>query len=81
MRKYKKYIEKTPVLFCKYLRNESSDLHEILCGGQYLVGLYFKFHQDSCINARARVVKARAHVLLRFEAKLFMYSIHLHMMC
>ena len=25
-----------PVLFCKYLRNESSDLHEILYGGQLL---------------------------------------------
>ena len=25
-----------PVLFCKYFRNKSSDLHEILCGGQLL---------------------------------------------
>ena len=25
----------------------------------YLVGLYFKFHSDVCINARARVVNAR----------------------
>ena len=24
------------ILFCKYLRNESSDLHEILYGGQLL---------------------------------------------
>ena len=23
-------------MFCKYLRNESLDLHEILCGGQSL---------------------------------------------
>ena len=38
--KYEKYVEnqrlKIPVLFCKYLRNKSSDLHEILCGGQLL---------------------------------------------
>ena len=25
-----------PVLFCKYLRNESSDLYEIFYGGQFL---------------------------------------------
>ena len=25
-----------PVLFCKYLRNESLDLHEILYGGELL---------------------------------------------
>ena len=24
------------IFFCKYLRNESSDLYEILCGGQFL---------------------------------------------
>ena len=24
------------VLFCKYLHNESLDIHEILCGGQLL---------------------------------------------
>ena len=29
-------IKQTPVLFCKYLRNESSDLHEILWGGHSL---------------------------------------------
>ena len=34
----------------------------------YLVGLYFKFHKDSCINARARVVNTRAHVLSRLRA-------------
>ena len=28
--------KQTPVLFGKYLRNESSDLHEILCGDQLL---------------------------------------------
>ena len=31
----------------------------------YLVSLSFKFHEDSCINARARVVNAGTHVLLR----------------
>ena len=33
---WKLRIKQTPVLFCKYLRNESLDLHEILCGGQIL---------------------------------------------
>ena len=40
LRIYEKYIEnkrlKIPVLFCKYLCNKSSDLYEILCGGQLL---------------------------------------------
>ena len=31
----------------------------------YLGSLSFKFHEDSCINARARDVNARAHVLSR----------------
>ena len=31
----------------------------------YLVSLSLKFHKDSCINARARAVNARAHVLSR----------------
>ena len=31
----------------------------------YLVSLNLKFHEDSCINARARVVNAGTHVLLR----------------
>ena len=45
------------VLFCKYLRNESSDLHEIfMVVNHYLVSLCFKFHEDLCINAR------RAHL-------------------
>ena len=39
--KYEKYIEnqqlKTPVLFCKYLRNESLDLHEIFCGDMFKI--------------------------------------------
>ena len=31
----------------------------------YLVSFYFKFHEYSCINAPARVVKVHAHDLLR----------------
>ena len=31
----------------------------------YLVSLSFKFHEDSAINARARVINAHAHVLSR----------------
>ena len=34
----------------------------------YLVSLSFKFHEDLCINARARVVNVRAHVLSRLRA-------------
>ena len=34
----------------------------------YLVIICIKFHSDSCINARARVVKARAHVLSQLHA-------------
>ena len=31
----------------------------------YLVSLSFEFHDDPCINARARVVNTRVHVLSR----------------
>ena len=34
----------------------------------YLVGLYFKFHEDLCIIVRAQVVNACAQVLLRLRA-------------
>ena len=34
----------------------------------YHVSLSFKFHEDPCINARAQIVNARAHVLLRVRA-------------
>ena len=34
----------------------------------YLVSLCFKFREDPCISARARVVNARAHVLSRVRA-------------
>ena len=48
------------ILFCKYLRNRNSDLHESLVGvNYYLVSLSFKFHDDLCINAHVRVVDAR----------------------
>ena len=47
------------ILFCKYLRNGSSDLYEILCGGQLLGSLSFKFHKDPCTSLRAQVVNAR----------------------
>ena len=40
----------------------------------YVVSLSFKFHADRCINGRARVVKARAHVLLRL--RMFMTRAH-----
>ena len=58
-----KVFEKS-ILFCKYLRDESSDRHEISHGGQ-LLSCELKFHKDPCTNARAQVVNARAHVLLR----------------
>ena len=50
----RKNFKQTPLLFCKYLRNQSSDLHEILCGSQLL-------SYDPCINARVRVENERTH--------------------
>ena len=51
-----------PVLFCKCLRNENSDLDKISCGGQLLSSeLKFKFHDDPCTNARAEVVNTRTY--------------------
>ena len=48
-----KVFEKS-ILFCKYLRNERSYLHEILYGDQYyLVNLSFKIHEDLYINVNA----------------------------
>ena len=54
---WKLRIKQTPVLFCKYLRNESLDLHEILCGGQILsCELKFQISWRSMHkNARARM--------------------------
>ena len=73
-----------PVLFCKYLRNESSDLYEILCGGQFL-SCELKFEISlrsthtcacpSCKRARARyIANARvynscAHIYARIFMK------------
>ena len=34
----------------------------------YLVNLSFKFHEDPCINARARVINVRARDLSRARA-------------
>ena len=52
------------ILFCKYLRNGSSDLYEILgLVNYYFVSLSLKFHEDPRVNARTWVVNARAHVL------------------
>ena len=61
----KSRIRQTTVLFCKYLANESSDLHEILCGGQLLsCELKFKIswryvhkcEHTSCKRACARFI-------------------------
>ena len=55
----KSRIRQTTVLFCKYLANESSDLHEILCGGQLLsCELKFKISWRSmfkCSHSRYNV--------------------------
>ena len=32
-------VFRKPILFCKYLRNGSSDLYEILCGGEIMLTL------------------------------------------
>ena len=67
-------IKQTSVLFCQYLRKESSELHEILCGCQILsCKLKFgisgrsvnKWECTSCKHACAQVVNMRAHVLSR----------------
>ena len=51
-----------PILFCKYLRNECSNLHEILCGCRLLFcKLSLKYPEDPCINVRARVVNAHIY--------------------
>ena len=62
---WKSRIKQTSVLFCKYLANESLDLHEILCGGQLLscelkfqISWRFvdKFACLSCNDACARFI-------------------------
>ena len=58
-----------PVLFCKYLRNKSLDLHEILYGGQLLsCELKFQISCRSVHKCANTSVKARAHVLSRERA-------------
>ena len=54
-------IKQTSVLFCQYLRNESSDLHEILCVSQ-LLSCKLKF-QISWISVQkwTRMSPKRAH--------------------
>ena len=57
-------IKQMPVLFCKYLRNESLDLHEILFDGQLLsCELIIKFHEDPSTNACIQIVNMRSHIL------------------
>ena len=61
--------KQTPVLFCKYLRMESSDLHEILCGGQLLTfELKFQIswrsvHKCECTSCKRAhfIVSARVY--------------------
>ena len=58
-----KVFEKS-TLFCKYLSNEKS-WNFFVVVDYYLVSLSLKFHEDSSINARARVVNVCMHVLSR----------------
>ena len=58
------------ILFCKYLRNGSSDLYLYVVVNYYLVSLSFKFHEDLDTNARARVVNARTRDKTRVRARL-----------
>ena len=53
------------ILFYKYLPNRSSDLYEILCGGQFLS---CEPELNLWINVCARVVNARGHVISRMSA-------------
>ena len=59
------------ILFCKYLRNGSSDLYEILCGGQFLsCKLKFQISWTSvCKCARTRW--KRAHSRYNVHARVF----------
>ena len=81
---WKLTIKQTPELFCKYLRNESSDLHEILYGGQILSWeLKFKISWRSICkcartswnsahlryNVRARVYNSCARICARIFVK------------
>ena len=55
------------ILVCKYLRNESSDLYEILCGGKYLsCELKFKMSWRSVRKCARMSCK---HVHSRFKVR------------
>ena len=54
------------ILFCKYLRNGSSDLYEILNLSSIRSNQPINnFQKYPCTNAHIPVVNARAHVLSR----------------
>ena len=76
-------------MFCKYLHNESSDLHEILCGKQLLsCGLTFqilwrfvhKCANTSCKRARVRfiaimrVYNSSARIYAQILMKFYTYA-------
>ena len=78
-----------PVLFCKYLRNESSDLHEILSGGQLLscehmckilLRIVHKHARKSCKrahtrqNARVRIYNWCTRIYVRILMKFETYA-------
>ena len=66
---WKLRIKQTPVLFCKYFRNECLDLHEFyVVVKYYLVSWNFKFREDPFINVPARVINVHTHVLLHVRA-------------
>ena len=67
-------IKQTSVLFCNYLHNESSDLHEILCGSQLLT-----FEPKSQISWRS-VHKCASTSRKRARAR-FIASAHVYDSC
>ena len=59
------------ILFCKYLRNGSSDLYEILCGGQFLsCELKFQISWRSVCKCAPTRWK-RAHSRYNVRARVF----------
>ena len=69
---WKLRIKQKPELFCKYLRNGSSDLHENLYGGQILSWeLKFKISWRS-VHKCARTIRKRARA--RFIAITCVYN-------
>ena len=55
-------VKQTSTLFCKYLRNESLDLYEILGISSY------DSSEDPCMHTRARGINMRAPILLHMRA-------------